>query len=166
MTFLPSIVAPVVDDHEWSTELTLPGPIEGSLIPVSSHCSDCLRARSRPPLPLWREWLARSPVAGTKGVATKRKGGTGGGQDRSIQFRFFDVWSVPLVPPVLLVRSVCHVRRCAFAMAGTLACRIPRIGLTPEAGGFARLDHGLAHRGHGKSRQKPGRVRQVRADAP
>ena len=26
----------------------------------------------------------------------------------------------------------------------------PRIGLTPEVGGFARLDHGLAHRGHGK----------------
>ena len=41
-----------------------------------------------------------------------------------------------------------------------------RIGQAPEAGGFARLDHGLTHRDHEKSREKPGRVRQVRADAP
>ena len=63
MTFLPFIVVPVVDDHESSTELALPGPIKGSLIPVSSHCLDCRLARTRPRLHLWRKRLAPTPVA-------------------------------------------------------------------------------------------------------
>ena len=39
-------------------------------------------------------------------------------------------------------------------VAGTHACRISRIGLTPEAGGCARLNHGLTPRDHGVGRKK------------
>ena len=41
-------------------------------------------------------------------------------------------------------------RRCSSRGRGASIGQSPRIGLAPEVGGFAHLDHGLTHRGHGK----------------
>ena len=83
MTFLPSIVAPVVDDHESSTELALPGPIEGSLIPVSSHCLDCRRAFTCGE----SGWHARLSPAQGKGREGKRREGPQRGKEEQEEGR-------------------------------------------------------------------------------